>query len=253
MFNNIIKSKVYYLTRNSFVQLLIIICFVSIVFSLFFLRVDDGQLFIIILSEQLSNLIINGLASFIVPLYLFIYLFTCILAVENQHNIQEVSSLLTGNVTRIQQYVSFLYIFFLYSIIISFLLCLVYYMLYRFSLFLFVYSVLIHMAIFSQVQFLFSLRISKNTILFIYLLFFVFIPVFYQEILKVVLIKINNSIITTVIELYFTLTSAHYDIIRNIGKSIGGMAAASDVSTYVLYVIILNTFAVFLFAKKQFS
>lgn len=76
---------------------------------------------------------------------------------------------------------------------------------------------------------------------------------FYQEILKVVFIKINNEIITTVIELYFTLTSAHYDIIRSIGKSISGLAAASDVLTYVLYVIILNVFAAFLFAKKQFS
>lgn len=154
--NNIIKSKIYYLTRNSFVKLLIIICFVSIIFSLFFLRVSDGQLYITILSRQLSNLIINGLASFIVPLYLFIYLFTCILVVENLHNTQEVSSLLTRNVTRIQQYASSLYLLFLFSVFISLLVCLVYYMLYHFSLFLFVYSVLIHMVIFSQVQFLFS-------------------------------------------------------------------------------------------------
>lgn len=251
--NNLVKSRLYYLSRISLIKLLIIISVISVLLSLLFLRVEDGQLFVTMLSRQLSVILTNGLLTFAVPLYLFIYLFSCIIVVEYMTDKQEVSSLLAKNVTRTQQYASVLYLLFIYVVIVSLLIYLIPYLLYSSHILLFVQIALLHIIIFSQIQLLFSLRISKNAILLVYLLFFAFFPAFYQEILKVVLVKMNSQIIINIIEYYFITTSIHYDIIRDIGKGINSVHNPSGILNYILYIIVLNVFAGYSFIRKQYA
>lgn len=253
-FSNLIKFQLYFLSKTLFARILLVFTFIMIVlFGIFVHTTESGDMNILFIDEQLSYILINSVFSFFVPVYLFLYLFSCLLIVEHLYDSTIVKSLLAKKVSRLEQLLS---IYASQAIIVIFFTItglLIYSKFYDFNLILGIQVALFHFLLLTQVLLLAGLGVSKNLTFLFYILFLIILPLFLKNIITGLFFASGYFYLGKITESIFYLISSHLELLSEIGGVVMNQNVSSHFLPYLLYIFLVNLCVIILFLKKEFN
>lgn len=208
---------------------------------------DSESLSVRFFPEDVHVLIIEGVLPSFIPILMFVYLFLCINLSDLLFRSSEVRIILAKKYTKFTLLNLNIAIVSMLSVTFTVLLFIAMVGLFDMSLEKGLGIALCGLAIYLQVIFMRFLKIPGNTILLMYLIFFVFVPLVMQEFLMVVIRTNLSPFLTSIFSFMFDFLSSAINLL---GVSPSGFKGF----TTILFILsTMYVFSVIQISRKEYS
>lgn len=243
---NSIYYYLYFIYKLTSFRLLIGIVLGSILVTVFliFTEPESGKYSVRFLSSTQSTLAINGLSSFAIPIYFFLFLFMISELTAYNSTPDNIRNLFAFGLSRYSHLITILLVIIIICLSFSFAVLIsaaefIHNNQYKNLAF---YLLIAHLILSFQIYFLSVFKLRSASLLIIYILFFLIFPSFFSEILKAILITSENQLFYSIHSFIEYLFGTHFQLLSDLGKIASGKTtsiASSSPFRYLGYALVL--------------